>query len=265
MTDELGLELTCNSKVGWAFSLSRSRSCINATATCRKACYGNGVRYQSDAQKAKRDRNFRTVEFLLDRGGPELLAQNLIALVDQARPRDWLAAQISGAATALPWTLRIHDVGDAHSVRYVKAWTITVLQRPLCRFWLYTHSFCEPDLLAALSELVSQPNCRGFLSIDTDNFEAGLRAFAAYPGVWKLALLQEEESKLPAELLPAIKKAARQGDVISFPYHRGGFHVRPILAEPLVLCPQITTKALPLQTSPQALKPCQSCAFCLPV
>lgn len=107
-----GLELTDNSKTGWAFSLARKDSCIHATEVCKKLCYGNGIRYQSDAQKDKRQRNFRTVEFLLDKGGPELLAENLLALVDNARPVDWLAAQISGEPTSLPWSLRIHDVGD---------------------------------------------------------------------------------------------------------------------------------------------------------
>jgi len=116
---DYGLELTHNSKVGWAFSLSRSESCVDATSICRRLCYGNGVRYQSDAQRHKRLRNFRTCELLLQKGGPELLAQNLIALVDQARPVDWLAAQISGEPTNLPYTLRIHDVGDYPEFRTI--------------------------------------------------------------------------------------------------------------------------------------------------
>ena len=116
---DYGLELTQNSKVGWAFSLSRSESCINATEICERLCYGNGVRYQSDAQRYKRLRNFRTCEFLLKKGGPELLALNLIALVDQARPMDWLAAQISGTATKVPYSLRLHDVGDYPEFRTI--------------------------------------------------------------------------------------------------------------------------------------------------
>ncbi len=114
-----GLELTNNSKTGWAFSLSRNDSCIHATDICRKLCYGNGIRYQSAGQKDKRRRNFKTVEFLLERGGPELLAENLIALVDQARPSDWLAAQICDEPTSLPWSLRIHDVGDYPEFRTI--------------------------------------------------------------------------------------------------------------------------------------------------
>jgi hypothetical protein len=261
---DYGLELTNNSKVGWAFSLSRSNTCINSTSICKRLCYGNGVRYQSDAQRHKRLRNFRTCEYLLEKGGPELLAQNLIALVDQAKPVDWLAAQISGEPTNLPYTLRIHDVGDHFSTPYALAWLIAVKERPQCRFWFYTRSFMETQLLDVLSELARQPNCQGFLSIDNENFEQGLLAFAAYPGVWKLALLQQQEDELSPDLIPAIQKQVKVGEIISFPYHRAGHHVAPLKAEPLTHCPQITTKAYPLQSSRSQIKPCQACSLCLP-
>ncbi len=264
LVHDYGLELTRNSKVGWAFSLSRRESCINATATCTKLCYGNGVRYQSDAQRHKRLRNFKTCQFLLEKGGPELLAQNLIALVEQARPMDWLAAEVSGTATNLPFTLRINDVGDHFSCQYAQAWLIAIKDQPQCKFWFYTRSFLEPSLLAVLSELASQPNCQGFLSIDNDNFEQGLLAFAAYPGVWKLALMQVEQDLLSAELIPAIQERVKHGEIINFPYHRAGRHVKPLKLEPLTNCPQITTNAYPLETSRLLPKPCQSCSLCLP-
>lgn len=261
---DYGLELTQNSKVGWAFSLSRTESCTNATEICKRLCYGNGVRYQSAAQRHKRLRNYITCEFLLRKGGPELLAQNLVALVDQARPVDWLAAQISGEATNLPYTLRIHDVGDYFSCDYAAAWLMAIKQRPQCKFWFYTRSFLEPKLLSVLSELASQSNCQGFLSIDNDNFEQGLLAFSSYPGVWKLALMQVEEEKLPLNLLPSVRDMVSPGQIINFPYHRAGKHVQPLKAEPLTNCPQITTTAYPLQTNRSELKPCQSCSLCLP-
>ncbi|HND70019.1 MAG TPA: hypothetical protein PL112_24630 [Candidatus Obscuribacter sp.] len=261
---DYGLELTQNSKVGWAFSLSRTESCTNATEICKRLCYGNGVRYQSAAQRHKRLRNYITSEFLLRKGGPELLAQNLVALVDQARPVDWLAAQISGEATNLPYTLRIHDVGDYFSCDYAAAWLMAIKQRPQCKFWFYTRSFLEPKLLSVLSELASQSNCQGFLSIDNDNFEQGLLAFSSYPGVWKLALMQVEEEKLPLNLLPSVRDMVSPGQIINFPYHRAGKHVQPLKAEPLTNCPQITTSAYPLQTNRSELKPCQSCSLCLP-
>lgn len=259
-----GLELTDNSKTGWAFSLTRSDSCIHATAVCKRLCYGNGIRYQSDAQKQKRQRNFRTVEFLLDQGGPELLAENLLALVDSARPVDWLAAQISNEQTSLPWSLRLHDVGDWHSVRYVQAWTIAARQRK-CKFWFYTRSFVDDAILAALAELAALPNCSGLLSIDSDNFEEGLHAFAKYPGLFKLALLQEREDDLPPSLIPEIQKVVQTGQIVNFPYHHAGRHVKALAVEPLTNCPQITSSALPLQSNRHLPKPCQTCSFCLPV
>ena len=262
---QYSLELTENSKAGWAFGLPRSKTCIHKTKICWRLCYGASVRYQSRAQKSKRLRNFNTIEFLLDRGGPELLAENLLLLIDQARPADFIAAQISGKPTRVPWTLRIHDTGDySERIDYVTAWKIAVDQRPDCLFWFYTRSFLEDELLAALSGLASQPNCQAFLSIDSENFERGLRAFAKYPGIWKLALLQQDEEELAPELLPALQEQILPGQIISFPYHRAGYHVTPIEARPLTLCPQITTGAFPLQRSRLQPKPCQACSLCLP-
>lgn len=119
MKGDYGLELTNNSKVSWAFSLPRQETCVNATDVCKRVCYGNGIRYQSQSHKAKRQRNFRTAELLLEKGGPRLLAQNLVSLIDQAKPADWLAASITGEATLTPWTLRIHDVGDYPEFRTI--------------------------------------------------------------------------------------------------------------------------------------------------
>lgn len=98
METDYGLELTNNSKTGWTFSMPRSSTCIGATDLCRRLCYGNDIRYQSKGQTAKRARNYRTAQLLLDKGGPQLLAQNLISLIDQARPRDYLAAQTTGGS-----------------------------------------------------------------------------------------------------------------------------------------------------------------------
>jgi len=66
------------------------------------------------------------------------------------------------------------DTGDHYSVDYALAWLIAIKERPQCRFWFYTRSFIEPRLLEVLSWLASQPNCQGFLSIDTENFKEGL-------------------------------------------------------------------------------------------
>lgn len=263
MEKKYGLELTNNSKASWAFSLPRTATCIGATEICKRVCYGNGVRYRTRGQKARRERNLRTIELLLAKGGPELLAENLAALADTVRPSDWLAASITGVETQTPWTLRIHDVGDFHSAEYAKAWLLAVEQRPRCSFWFYTRSFTNKDVFDAMSELASAANCKGWLSIDSDNFASGLLAYAQRPGAWQVALLQETKEQIDAQLLPAIDKLVQARAVVSFPIHRGGHHVEPIQHPALFTCPAVLG-VHKLQADAQKLRPCQSCTFCLP-
>lgn len=263
MDDSYGLALTNNSKTSWAFSMPRKKTCVNATSACKKVCYGNGIRYQSDVQKAKRERNFRTVELLLKMGGPELLAQNLVALADQIRPVDWLVASITREKTKLPWSLRVHDLGDFHEVSYVQAWYLAVLQRPLCKFWLYTRSFQDQALFEALTRLVSLPNCQGWLSVDSENYEAALLAYAQKPDVWKLAFMQEDPEELNQAILPALSGATNGKDIVSFPVHRGGHHVEPLQHPGLFVCPAVVG-VYKLQPDAGKLRPCQACSFCLP-
>lgn len=259
---EFGLELTVNSKTGFAFSLPRSRTCIWSTQVCRALCYGRGIRYQSKGQKAKRERNFRTVEYLLARGGPELLAENLLELVDLARPLDFLSAKFTGDKTSLPFSFRVHDVGDFWDRGYVRAWYLTAKKRPECSFWFYTRSFWDKDMLEALTELVSLPNVRGWLSLDQENYRQGLAVYQAYPG-WKVAILQQQAREMPQQMLPAITAVVPFGDIVSFPYHHGGRHVEPMLDEAIVVCPQVMG-VYPLEKSKHLPKPCQQCGFCLP-
>lgn len=262
MALDYGLELTNNSKVGWAFSLPRTETCTNATALCRKLCYGNSFRYQSAGQKAKRGRNFRTCEFLLAEGGPELLAENLSMLVDQARPRDWLTARIRGTMTTVPFTLRVHDVGDFYSPEYVQAWALTAKKHPECKFWFYTRSFIDTDVFAELTKLASLPNCQGWLSVDSENFEEAILALCKTPAaVWKLALLQD--SDLHSEIIPAFESLEADVDIVHFPYHRGGRHIEPVRHSMLTPCPAVVG-SLALQPQKDSIRPCQACAFCLP-
>lgn len=258
-----GLELTNNSKAGPSFSLSRADSCIQKTQVCARFCYGNGVRYQTAGSKAKRERNFRTCEYLLDAGGPSLLAENLVMVIDQARPSDWIIARINRTQTAVPWTFRIHDVGDFYSVDYAQAWKTAVGQRPECRFWFYTRSFDGADLFEALTSLAQEPNCQGWLSLDTENYERGIMAYCQRPDVWGLSLLQEDPTSLPPDMVPDILQAVRSRRLINFPKHHAGRHV-PVASTALPSCPQVLG-AYSLQTNPSFARPCQACAICLPL
>lgn len=261
---EYGLELTRNSKVGPAFSLSRSSSCINKTAVCERVCYGNGIRYRSSGQVDKRTRNFRTAEFLLQHGGSDLLAENLTAVIDQARPIDYLTAAITKTTTAIPWTLRIHDVGDFYSPDYVRAWRLAAELRPLCSFWFYTRSFVDVELFRELTELAALRNVRGFLSLDTENYDMGIVRFSqSEPGTWKIALLQETPQMMPEDCLDKIENNIGKSDLIVFPKHHGGRHVAPLERKNFTICPQVLGN-LKLESRPNYAKPCQVCALCLP-
>lgn len=264
MDTRYGLELTNNSKASWAFSLPRSKTCIMATTVCRKLCYGNGIRYQGEAQKTKRQRNLSTVKLLLEKGGAELLSQNLIMLIDQARPSDWLAAGIMGTKIMTPWTVRLHDVGDFDGdLEYVEAWRLAMVQRPQCSFWFYTRSFQEKTLFQALTELASLPNCQGWLSIDSENYSAGLLAYGECPGVWKLAFLQEDQESLDKDLLTQLAAAGKPKDIVSFPYHRGGYYVEPVQQSGVYTCPAVLG-VYKLEAKASKIRPCQACSFCLP-
>ncbi|HEY9786352.1 MAG TPA: hypothetical protein V6D17_13175 [Candidatus Obscuribacterales bacterium] len=264
MDEDYGLALTNNSKASWAFSLPRSKTCIMATSVCKKLCYGNGIRYQSAPQKEKRERNYRTVKLLLQNGGPPLLAENLVALIDQARPSDWLAASVTGRKTKTPWTIRIHDTGDFDAdSEYVEAWRLAMIERPHCSFWFYTRSFREQRLFDALTQLASLPNCQGWLSIDSENYSAGLLAYAQHPEVWKLAFLQEDQESLDKDLLPQVAAAGKSKDIVSFPYHRGGYHVEPIHQSGVFTCPAVLG-VYKLEANASNVRPCQACSFCLP-
>jgi hypothetical protein len=259
---QYGLRLTDNSKTGPAFSLPRSSTCLHKTRICAKVCYGNGIRYQSHGQKAKREQNWRTVQLLLQHGGPQLLAENLILLIDQARPADWLTAQVTGTP-GVPWSLRLQDVGDFMNLPYIQAWQIAVKNRPQCSFWFYTRSFVDEKLFAAMSELAALPNCQAWLSVDQDNYEAGILAYCQRADVWKVALLQEREEVMPPDLIPALTAIMPAGKLVSFPQHRGGHHVPEIKATNLTVCPQVLG-TYPLETDKSKARPCQTCAFCLP-
>lgn len=259
-----GLQVTNNSKTGPAFSLPRQQTCINKTEACSKVCYGRTIRYQSKGQKAKRLQNFETIELLMNNGGPALVTENLLLMIDQVRPIDWIASKISGSPSAFPWTLRIHDVGDFYSEQYAHAWLLAAQVRPDCSFWFYTRSFLQEELCRRLNELCALPNCQGWLSVDRDNYSDALLAFSRFREYgWKLALLQEEESDMPVDLIPSLLEAASAGEAINFPRHHAGRHVLPADTKHIRSCPQVLG-ALRLETNNSKMKPCQSCSFCLP-
>lgn len=106
-------------------------------------------------------------------------------------------------------------------------------------------------------------NCKGWLSIDSENFHSGLIAYAKGQGAWNLALMQEDEGRLDPDLLPALSGEELHNQVVSFPIHRGGRHAKPIQHDSLVTCPAVVG-TYRLEPEARNTRPCQACAFCLP-
>jgi hypothetical protein len=258
-----GLEATDNSKAGPSFALPPEKVCGDvATTTCKHNCYKKSVRYNTAGSIGKRERNFQTVERLLELGGPQLLAKALIELIDEYKPKDWFVAQATGGKTSRPWSFRIHDLGEFYRTEYIEAWLIAVSERPLCQFWFYTRAFKIQDRYKLLSRLAALANCQGWLSIDADNWMAGVSVYRSAPkNLWKLALLQTPD--LPESLLIALRKLAKRTDVVNFPLHRGPHHIAPLKGEPVMNCPEILG-AFTRTRGRESLRPCPRCQICLP-
>jgi hypothetical protein len=148
-------------------------------------------------------------------------------------------------------------------VDYAKAWTQAVSLKSECNFWFYTRSFLDGLVFDALTELASLPNCQGWLSLDAENYEAGILAKCKTAGVWKVACLQDEPEYFAPSLLSSLKENTIPGEVVSFPYHRSGRHVAPVKDRSLVVCPAVLG-AYNLSPNKNVARPCQSCGFCLP-
>lgn len=171
---------------------------------------------------------------------------------------------VTGQDTNTPWSIRVHNVGDFDgSLEYVEAWRVAMQRRPQCSFWFYTRSFQGDTPFDALTTLASLPNCQGWLSVDSENYAAGLLAYAKHSDIWKLAFLQEEPEELDQTLLPQLAAAAKLKDIVSFPFHRGSYHAEPVNQPGVFTCPAVLG-VYRLEANASKLRPCQACSFCLP-
>lgn len=113
-----------------------------------------------------------------------------------------------------------------------------------------------------LTMLAGLSNCRGWLSVDSDNFEQAILAKCEAPAsVWNFALLQDQE--LNSAVLPALKAIDEPVKIVNFPYHRSGRHVLPLCDNILTNCPAVVG-GLSLKANKDVSRPCQSCGICLP-
>ncbi len=111
-------------------------------------------------------------------------------------------------------------------------------------------------------KLAALPNCRGWLSVDSENFEQAILAKCNIESsIWNFAMLQDPE--MHDEVLSSLKIVETSAKIINFPYHRGGRHVQPLRDSILINCPAVVG-GLNLQSSKDVVRPCQSCSMCLP-
>lgn len=242
----MDLHSTENSKAGPSWAIPPALSCHWATEACRKACYGQGFTYNSEASKGYRENNYAVIVELLQ-FAISSAAKALIPLVDRARP-------VNGT-----WTYRIHDLGDFFSVDYIRVWIEVAKARPECSFWFYTRAYVDSAMFEALTELASLPNCRGWLSIDLDNAAIGVARFFKNQEVWSLALMQtpdmDESFLFSLSVIPRNK-------LIVFPFHKGTkISSYDYVKENKIgiVCPEIQGKYQKDKKDP----PCRKCKLCL--
>ena len=75
--------------------------------------------------------------------------------------------------------------------------------------------------------------------------------------------MQQEIELLNKRLLSQVSRLAGEGQVVSFPVHRGSYHVEPIEHPRLFTCPAVIGM-YKLERDARKIRPCQACGFCLP-
>ena len=78
-------------------------------------------------------------------------------------------------------SFRMHVAGDFYSAEYIQKWVQIVQASPGTKFWAYTRSWTQPDLLPALETLRALPNMQLFASWDN--------TMAEPPATWRIATI----------------------------------------------------------------------------
>lgn len=134
-----------NTKIGFIpnFSLPTPKSCSGATPFCKKHCYMNKYKlFRPSVIKSHND-NWNTVQ--------SPFAHLLIPFCQQIK------------------TFRIHVSGDFFSTQYIQEWIKIIKTCPQTKFYAYTHSWNNPELLPILNKLKALPNMQLFASIDPNS------------------------------------------------------------------------------------------------
>jgi hypothetical protein len=159
-----------NTKLGegiYTFSLPAVTTCPGSSPACRKECYALRGRFRFLRKAYRR----YLAASKADNFAPQMAAEIR---------RRWAGC------------VRIHVSGDFYSAEYVRKWVAVARACPGTRFFAYTRSWRNADIVEALEELARCRNVRLWYSCDHDT---GIPAHV--PSRVKLAWMQTVADDLP--------------------------------------------------------------------
>lgn len=137
-----------NTKLGllfWTWSIPADETCPGKTTLCQAKCYAKtGFFRMPNVAHAHR----RSYE----------LAQS-----EHFVP--WASSELKRIFARY---VRIHVAGDFFDAEYTRKWLLIVKQNPNCRFYTYTRSWRDPEILQVLREFARQHNVYLWLSCDRE-------------------------------------------------------------------------------------------------
>lgn len=137
-----------NTKLGeaiFSFSLPAVDTCPGSTAHCRRHCYARSGLFHMPSIQERYMKNWEAVQ---DPRFAELMVQ---------------AIRLKGISV-----LRVHVSGDFFSASYTAAWGQIATRLRNVRFFSYTRSWRDPEILTEIEKLALLPNWRMWLSEDRE-------------------------------------------------------------------------------------------------
>lgn len=162
-----------NQKLGmgiYTWSLpARDDICVGATAICREFCYAKKGHFSRTNVQEKYERNY---QLSLTQRFESVIYSLLLSL--------------------LILVFRIHVSGEFYSVAYVLKWIRIAKRRKATKFYTYTRSWQDAEMLTALTELGRLPNVYLWFSADKDTGEP-----PRIPGI-RVCYTQVDDNDIPS-------------------------------------------------------------------
>jgi hypothetical protein len=129
----------------WSIPSGFKKICVGATLLCLAMCYAMRGHYRHTSVK---DANEKALK--------------------QSRKRDFAQKMIEHIRATLPHIVRIHASGDFYSRAYVRKWIKIARGAKGTRFFGYTRSWRDSELLPWLLKLAAEPNVSLWFSCDRE-------------------------------------------------------------------------------------------------